>query len=209
VGSHHQGWFAGIEQVGAMNVLVCGPELSGNRMTAEILRHAGAKVIRLSFPHAGEWPDLNAIFGDGELLKDWANAVVIVVRGCTSHAYSRVTNGWSSSLWHARWLAFEAMRRVTEQLSHWPHPMQGHVFIVTYESGVLHRDEIAYMLEDLGLEPMSVPENAWPRDGNAAFYGGEDFTDHRLDRERVDTPDAYAKTSGPGLPREGSGSGRM
>lgn len=153
-----------------VSVLVTGPESSGTRLTASLLRAAGANVVHSS-PHYR--------VRMGEELHDGAafDAVVVVVRMGHANARSMVDNEHAADLAVARSMVPGGIHMILEALASFDT-----CHIVTYEALVHEPGALRALCRDLDLAEEFEHEPVGA--GNSKYFGGEFFRDVRDLEER-------------------------
>lgn len=158
-----------------MRLLVCGPESSGTKMVASLLKQAGADVTHNSpnyrreedsFPHTGENFD----------------AVVIVVRNWLPNVESMIDAGHADSFSQGREMVINGLSDIIYGLKYSDLYKRGKVYLVTYESIVHEPSSINFLCDELLLDFWKITDTIG--NGNAKYYGGDYFRDQRELHER-------------------------
>ncbi len=148
-----------------MRILVTGPESSGTKMVASLLRQAGADVTHSSPKYRIE---------QGKDLYDGSDfdATVLVIRNGYTNALSMVDNGHESNVSMAEWQIADDIYEILESLNSF-----FNVHVVTYEAIVHEPKAIEVLCKTLGLDHTKITDTIG--DGNAKYYGGKFFRDQR------------------------------
>lgn len=147
-----------------MRILVTGPESSGTKLTAQLLKAAGSEAVEVV--HYTPRPRRGDKFASG-LDFDW---VVLVVRDTYSCARSMFQNYHAENPLQGEWMILEALYGILKHLA-------GHrrVHIITYSSIIHKPGAIKALCRRLGLaEDFEMPQIG---DGDAKYYGGVSFSD--------------------------------
>lgn len=159
-----------------MKVLCTGPESSGTKLVASLVRGAGAEVVHSSpsyrrkqnkFPHFAQDFD----------------AVIIVIRNWYTQNHSMVDNGHTTNHARARKLAFCGLSDILYGLSYGDNPAS--VYLVTLESLIYEPESLRLLLKQLGLKENPKGCSGAIGNPNAKYYGREPyFRDSRDLHER-------------------------
>ncbi len=159
-----------------MRIYVAGPESSGTKLVAQLLKESGADVVHRSYPYGGDRPD-NPSWPDGNDMHD-CDAVVCCVREPYATACSQTevghTPNHSTALVHMHY----ALCKIYNQASARNKP----VYHITYESLVLNNNSIGALAEMLKLDPGKIVTVV--QDANIKYYNGVEFRDQRPLEER-------------------------
>ncbi len=155
-----------------MRILVTGPESSGTKLVASLLRQAGADVTHSSPKYRIEQgKDLYDGYG--------FDATVLVIRNGYTNVLSMVDNGHESNVSMAEWQIADDIYEILESLSSF-----FNVHVVTYEAIVHEPKAIEVLCETLGLDHTKITDTIG--DGNSKWYreDGIGFSDRRELHER-------------------------
>lgn len=159
-----------------MKVLITGPESSGTKLVASLLRGAGAEVTHSSpnyrreqgkFPHKASDYD----------------AVIIVIRNWYAQNHSMVDAGHTSNLSRARRLVYQGLSDILYGLSYGAEATG--VYLITLESLIYEPDSLRQLLRQLGLKETSSAGGHEIGNPNSKYYNlGSYFRDDRPLHER-------------------------
>jgi hypothetical protein len=165
--------------------LVVGPESSGTKLTAELLRRAGCRsmaivggddgpelpldghhpLIRRSFPHGGDWPSFTDLV---RLLAVDEVHVVVTARDWVAMVSSQVNRNLAAD----RPTALDNVRRAYREIFSGICALDLPFILSSYETLTSHPRAAAGLLAALGLPTASVEtykgNEKWYREGPAA-----------------------------------------
>jgi hypothetical protein len=169
-----------VERGGERGFIVVGPESSGTKLTAALLRAAGCRswgalggddpepeegtagppVVRRSFPHAGRWQAMTDLL---DLFSPEAQVEALVTtRDWRAMAASQVDRSFAHSVSHALGNIRRVYREIFRGLDRHDTPF----FVVTHEAMTGRPGYQEWLLTQLGLPGATVAV----RESNAKWY---------------------------------------
>lgn len=154
-----------------MRILVTGPESSGTKMVAALLRQAGAKIVHSS-------PNYRYYSGEPAHRSEGFDAVVLVMRDGYANVNSMIENGHAQAPGAARMMIVRGLLWILSNLREWEK-----VHVTTYEALTTRPGALAALCRELGLPEEFEHDEIG--DGNAKYYGGAFFRDDRELHDRA------------------------
>lgn len=159
-----------------LKLLVAGPESSGTKQVAYVLKTCGAEVTHRSYPHGGG-PRPDVFWWPADQYIADSDAIVFVSRDLYATCQSQIQVGHVDTVEKALANIRTAHFRIADQAFRYSKP----IYYVTLES-LQNPGAVEGLCLLLGLEYNYMHEPV--ADPNAKYYGGSYFSDHRPVEDR-------------------------